>query len=50
MSLLSHREKLTLFRRRLSETQTEQEREETLRLLAKEEGEEGIVRVSIASN
>jgi hypothetical protein len=43
MGLLTHREKLTQLRHRLSEAQTQQEREEILRLLAKEEANDGIV-------
>ena len=43
MGLLTHREKLTQLRHRLSEAQTQQEREEILRLLAKEEAKDGIV-------
>ncbi|HVI78904.1 MAG TPA: hypothetical protein VM715_12230 [Candidatus Acidoferrum sp.] len=43
MRLLTHREKLTLYRRRLAEAQTKEEREKILRLLAKEEAKDGIV-------
>src|SRR3954451_15561272 len=43
MRLLTHREKLTLSRRRLAEAQTKEEREKILRLLAKEEAKDGIV-------
>ena len=41
--LLTHREKIALFRRRLSEAQTQEERKEILKLLAKEEAKDGIV-------
>jgi len=43
MSLLTHGEKLALFRHQLSEAQTREEREEILRLLAKEEAKDGVV-------
>ena len=43
MDLLTHREKLALFRHRLSEAQSKPEREEILKLLAKEEAKEGVV-------
>src|SRR4051794_7316720 len=42
MRLLTHREKLTLYRHRLAEAQTQEEREKILRLLAKEEAKDGI--------
>ena len=37
VSLFTHRERLALFRNRLSEAQTQEQREEILRLLAEEE-------------
>ena len=43
MGLLTHREKLTQLQNRLSEAQTQQEREEILRLVAKEEAKDGVV-------
>jgi len=43
MRLLTHREKLTLYRHRLAEAQTQEDREKILRLLAKEEAKDGIV-------
>ena len=43
MGLLTHGEKLALFRHRLSEAQTQEEREEILKLLAKEEAKDGII-------
>jgi hypothetical protein len=43
MGLLTHREKLTQLQHQLSEAQSQQEREEILRLLAKEEAKDGIV-------
>jgi hypothetical protein len=46
MGLLTHREKLALFRHRLSEAQTQEEREEILRLIAAEEAaRDGIIGV-----
>ena len=45
MSLLTHNEKLALFRYRLYEAQTQEERQEILRLLAKEEAKDGIIGV-----
>lgn len=43
MRLLTHREKLALYRRELAAAQTPEERQRILRLLAKEEAKDGIV-------
>ena len=45
MDLLTHREKLALLRHRLSEAQTQEQREEILRLLAAEVARDGIIGV-----
>jgi len=44
-SLFTHGERLALFRNRLSEAQTQEQREEILRLLAEEEAKDGIIAV-----
>jgi hypothetical protein len=46
MGLFTHREKVALFRNRLSEAKTQEQREEILRLLAEEEeAKDGIIAV-----
>jgi hypothetical protein len=45
MSLFTHRERLALFRNRISEAQTQEEREQILRLLAEEEAKDGIIAI-----
>jgi|tagenome__1003787_1003787.scaffolds.fasta_scaffold20970498_6 hypothetical protein len=45
MDLLTHREKLALLRHGLAEAQTKEERQEILRLLAKEEAQDGGVSI-----
>ena len=42
MTLFTQRERIALFRNRLSETQTKEQREEILKLLAAEEAKDGI--------
>jgi hypothetical protein len=43
MSLFTRREKLALLRSQLSEAQTQEQREEILKLLAEEETKDGII-------
>jgi hypothetical protein len=43
MGFFTHREKLALFRNRLADAQTKEEREQILKLLAEEEAKDGIV-------
>jgi hypothetical protein len=45
MGLFTHHDKLVLFRNRLTEAQTQERREEILRLLAAEEAKEGITAI-----
>jgi hypothetical protein len=45
MGLFTHNDKLVLFRNRLTEAQTQERREEILRLIAAEEAKEGITAI-----
>jgi len=43
MNLFTHRERLALLKSQLSEAQTQEQREEILKLLAEEEAKDGII-------
>jgi hypothetical protein len=43
MNLFTHRERLALLQSQLSEAQTQEQREEILKLLAEEETKDGII-------